>query len=40
MTIPVGLFALVIYAALVIVIASPLILLTLWIADLERGSLW
>jgi len=40
MTIPVGLFALVIYAALVIVIASPLILLAFWIADLRRGTLW
>jgi hypothetical protein len=40
MTIPVGLFAFVIYAALVIVIASPLILLAFWIADLKRGALW
>ena len=40
MTIPVGLFALVIYAAFVIVIASPLILLAFWIVDLKRGALW
>lgn len=40
MTIPIGLFTAVIYAALAIVIASPLILLALWIADLKRGALW
>ena len=40
MTIPIDLFAVVIFAALAVVIASPLILLALWIADLKRGALW
>jgi hypothetical protein len=40
MTISIDLFAIVIFAALAIVIASPLILLAFWIADLKRGALW
>lgn len=40
MTIPIDLFAVVIYLALAIVIAAPLILLGFWIADAKRGALW
>jgi len=40
MTIPVGLFTAFIIAALAIVVAAPLILLSLWIADFRRGALW
>jgi hypothetical protein len=40
MTIPIDLFAAVIVAALAVVIAAPLILLALWIADVKRGVLW
>jgi hypothetical protein len=40
MTIPIGLFTFVILGALAVVVAAPLILLALWIADAKRGDLW
>ena len=40
MTLPEGLFALLIYAALVVVIAAPVILAVLWVRDRKRGTLW
>ena len=33
-------FALIVFAALAAVVAAPLILLTLWFADLRKGDLW
>jgi hypothetical protein len=35
-----GWFALIVFVALAIVIAAPIILLTLWFADLKKGDLW
>lgn len=40
MILPVGLFTLVVYLALAVVIAAPLILLGLWIRDVKHGALW
>lgn len=40
MMLPVSLFTLVIWIALAIVVAAPLILLVLWLKDLKRGALW
>jgi hypothetical protein len=40
MILPVSLFTLVIYLALAVVVAAPIILLLLWLRDLRRGALW
>ena len=40
MIVPVGIFSVLVYLALAVVIAAPLILLGLWIRDRQRGELW
>jgi len=40
MIVPAGLFSLLIYLALAVVIAAPIILLALWLRDSKRGELW
>ena len=40
MTLSVGLFAILIYAALIVVAVSPVILLALLIRDFRNGDLW
>jgi hypothetical protein len=35
-----GWFTIIVFIALAVVIAAPLILLTLWFADLKKGDLW
>ena len=40
MIVPVGLFSVLVYLALAVVIAAPLILLGLWLRDRRRGELW
>lgn len=40
MILPLGLFTLVVYLALAVVVAAPLILLALWVRDVKQGALW
>jgi hypothetical protein len=40
MTVPIGIFSLLIVLALLVVAVSPFILLALWVADLRKGALW
>ena len=40
MIVPVNFFALLIYVALAVVVAAPLILLVLWFRDRQKGELW
>jgi hypothetical protein len=40
MIVPVGLFAVLVYLALAVVVAAPVILVVLWLRDRSRGELW
>lgn len=40
MTMPVGIFSVLILVALGVVVISPVVLLVLWIKDIKKGSLW
>jgi hypothetical protein len=39
-TLPLGIFSFLIYIALAVVVAAPVILLVLWIRDSMKGDLW
>lgn len=40
MTVPVGVFSVLILVALGVVILSPVVLLVLWVMDVKKGTLW